>query len=104
MENHKYTIHVQGEFYKIDDQCHISRACMNWKASGQWKALALIRYNNNGTIKENIPFAEWPKHKAHFDETRIFGNGKAQWHLMDLDHGTRRIWGAAITNLYFINP
>lgn len=38
-----------------------------------------------------------------FDETRIFGNGKKQWHLMDLDHGTRRIWGAPITNLYFFN-
>ena len=97
-----YQLTAGNETYRINKEGFISRKCVDYKYSGQWKALALVRHHNNGSIKEAINFKDWLQLKPHFDDVRIYGNGKPQWYLQDLDHGTLRQWGNPVLRLDII--
>src|ERR1700676_128102 len=88
-----YEIHGRNECYRVNDKGEISRSCLGWKFSGQWKALALVRRCNFGTL-ETIPFAAWRNRLADIQWT--FKNGKPRYTIRDLDHGTVREWGEMV--------
>jgi hypothetical protein len=56
--------------------------------SGQWKMLGLSHVKRN----EFIPFQKLTKEMVNNIRT-TWKNGKPQWTVRDLDHGTVREWG-----------
>lgn len=94
-----YEIRTARETYRVNDKGELSRRCLDWKFSGGWKALALVRNCNFGTV-ETIPFAAWPSRLSSLQWT--FKNGKPRYTLRDLDHGTVRVWGEYVQRVYTI--
>lgn len=76
------------EIYPVNEEGMISRACLNNQFSGQWRLLAMVRFNNFGHIVERVPFPQCADIKNWY-----YKNGRMKWYPVDLDHGTRRIWG-----------
>ena len=78
-----------GEYMPVTSEGYITRECLDYKASEQWKLLGAVRHNNFGYQVDYVPFPacgairEW-QHK----------NGKQKWHIVDYDHGCRRMWGS----------
>jgi hypothetical protein len=92
-----YVIQTARETYRVSDAGLISRFCLDWKYSGEWKALALVRRNNFGVL-ETIPFAEWPQRLSELQWS--FKNSKPRYTLRDMDHGTVREWGEMVLRVY----
>lgn len=82
------TIQSGSNYYKVDDQGQI--IVPGLPASGSWKILGAVEMDNFG---HNVRF---------FDLQTIlnapesipwkFKNGKQRVHILDLDHGTQRVW------------
>ena len=79
-------IYNGNSYYEFNSKGEIS--CPNCNPSKQWFFLGAVRYNNFGKMVERIDFKDiqslngkW-KHK----------NNKQKWHILDLDHGTNRVW------------
>jgi hypothetical protein len=85
-------------FYRLDTACGSYHVLQNgdivrldipgFKPSGQWKFLGLCHARRNlfvpfpGCFARPLPFPlNWK-------------NGRAQWRVVDLDHGTRREWAS----------
>jgi hypothetical protein len=92
-----FTVVTARERYLVDEHGNIGRPQINLAPSGNWKALALIRYHGFG-IAETIPFAKWPERIAELNWR--YKNGKPRYHMRDLDHGTTREWGEPILQVY----
>ena len=60
----------------------------NWAPSGSWLFLGAVRYNNFGHEVEHCSFEELKNLNGQWR----CSNGKQKWHLIDLDHGTKRVW------------
>jgi hypothetical protein len=88
-----FEIQTKSETYRVNAAGEISRDCLNWKYSGEWKALALVRRCNFGVI-ETIPFDAWRDRLPGVQW--LCKNGKPRYTLRDLDHGTRREWGSGV--------
>jgi hypothetical protein len=71
----------------------------NMSPSKDWQALALVRLNNFGYVIERIPFEQWDAWLAT-NPAFTYKNGKPRFHLVDLDHGTRRLWGCGLYSVY----
>jgi hypothetical protein len=94
----------QGETFAVDDSGCIGRYSRmagnrerNWlvNPSVQWRVVGAVRHNNFGAQVEYVPFPECMAIKGW-----RYANGKARWHLCDFDHGTHRVHGAAITDIW----
>lgn len=81
-------IYDKNEAYPLNDEGMITRACLNGAFSGQWRLIAMVRFNNFGNVVERVPF---PKCLKITDWQ--YKNGRYKWHPVDFDHGSRRIWG-----------
>ena len=92
-----FVIRTSQEDFSCDAQGRIGRPAMHMAPSGQWKALALVRRNNFGTL-ETIPFSQWAERLPTIQWT--FKNGKPRYTLRDLDHGTVREWGSMVQKVY----
>jgi hypothetical protein len=84
----QYHIHENGDIQRLD-QHPSDQPWLN--ASGQWKLLGVQHVKRN----EFIPLASLLT--ALPDELNgsslRYKNGKPQWTVRDLDHGTTRVWG-----------
>jgi hypothetical protein len=78
----------KNEVYTLNEEGMISRVCLNGVFSGQWKLLGMARFNNFGNMVERVSFPECLKIQDWY-----YKNGRLKWYPIDLDHGTRRIWG-----------
>jgi len=56
--------------------------------SSYWRLLGAVRYNNFGNIVDRVGFNELKSLNGDWQ----FNNGKQKWHVMDYDHGTKRMW------------
>jgi hypothetical protein len=100
-----FTLHTPRENYLINAQGEITRAACDWQYSGKWIVLAMVRHNNFGRTVEFIRFADWSDAIKRLDAMPegsgwYHNNGKSKWRLLDLDHGTKRLWGEPIARLY----
>lgn len=82
------TICHGNEYMTLHENGEISRPEIGMKASGKWLVTGAVRLNNFGRIVERFTLADilaggiqW-KHK----------NGQQRVYVMDLDHGTKRLW------------
>jgi len=80
-------IEQNGEYMPISETGLIRRGFADSQFSGEWKLLGAVRFNNFGNIVET----------RNFDGSLLqlawqYKNGKQRWHVMDLDHGTTRVW------------
>jgi hypothetical protein len=81
------TIQYGDEFLTLHTDGCISREGV--KPSGKWRVTGAWRLNNFGNRVEFVgvddilagKITDW-HHK----------NGKQKWHVMDIDHGTPRLW------------
>ena len=62
--------------------------CVN--PSSDWRLLGAVRYNNFGHIVERADFSELKNLNGDWQ----YKNGKQKWHVMDYDHGSKRMWGS----------
>lgn len=98
-------IKPNAEHYKIDAQGRIMR--QHWNDSGaflapskEWTMRGIVH------VKKSIfiPFSELTPERVKGLEL-LYKNGRPQWTVVDLDHGTRREWGNThfhgIKHLYF---
>ena len=85
--NGELTIESGGTYYKVNAAGEIYGA--NVAPSGQWRLVGAVRYNNFGRQVERRTLADIQAGKIK-DWTHA--NGAQRWHIMDLDHGTTRVW------------
>jgi hypothetical protein len=83
-----YFVHTDREHYRVSLNGFITRHCLGWQCSPQWRLRGLVRYNNFGYRVEFVPFPQCMK----ITDMR-YKNGKAKWRVADYDHGTNREWG-----------
>lgn len=82
-----------GDHYKVDKDFNIIRTDIKgFKASSQWKFLgiALVTSNRFAVKADNIK--SWLKKK----QPLLYKNGHPRYTVIDLDHGTVRIWGNTV--------
>jgi hypothetical protein len=104
-----YTILTRGEVRLVNDAGEITRAACDWKYSGGWKAVALVRRNNFGNVVEVVPFHRWQEVIPRLDAMPTgsgwyHNNGREKWTCRDLDHGTVCEWGSMLDRVYIGNP
>ena len=77
-----------GNHYKVDANACIIRCDIKMAPSGNWtfEGLAHVKFN------EFIPFKLLTKTLVRNLNT-CWKNGKPRYTVIDIDHGTRRIWG-----------
>lgn len=82
------TIRYGAEYLKLHDDGRIERPG-RFGPSDTWKILGAVRLNNFGheverfTLRDVLTTTIRWKHK----------NGTQRVHILDLDHGTQRMWG-----------
>ncbi len=82
------SIEYGGETMYMDvDTGNISRG--NMEASGEWRVVGAVMYNNFGHIVARAYLADIV---AGNIKDWHYKNGKQKWHVMDYDHGTHRVW------------
>lgn len=92
MSEHILTIESRGEYFRVNEKGEITRAACGWQYSGKWRLIGASVLNNFGYQTRFYTFEEIAR-----DPSAIrwhHANGKPRVHLVDLDHGTRRQWGA----------
>lgn len=79
-------IYSNGEYMPVSETGLIARQGST-EFSEEWRLVGAVRLNNFGVTVEFVPFSgrllqlPWQ-----------YKNGKQQWHIMDFDHGTKRVW------------
>jgi hypothetical protein len=75
-----------GEYMPVSETGLIARQeCTDF--SSEWQLLGAVRFNNFGHEVERVEFSgkllqlQW-----------LNKNGSQRWHILDLDHGTMRVW------------
>ena len=63
--------------------------------SGEWRMMGLQHVKRS----EYIPLTKLAERLPTL--TLLYKNGKPQYTVVDLDHGTRRSWGDGVSSLYF---
>ena len=77
------------EVYKINEQGHITKGDSPW--SGQWLFAGIRHSHSTNTF---ISFTELVRLLEQKKLPQlVYANGKGQWLIEDVDHGTRRQWG-----------
>jgi len=83
-------INKNREVYEVEDAGEIGRPKINLKPSGQWRAVALVRFSNFGQVVQRVPFEDWEEFVKQ-DVLWRYKNGKPRYFLEDWDHGTVRL-------------
>ena len=87
-----FTIYYGGEYMLADETGRISRPEIGLGFSDTWRITGAERLNNFGRVVESV---NWEILKASVEDGSILwwhANGKQQWFVRDLDHGTNRVW------------
>ena len=85
MEIYFRTLH---DAYRVNELGQIKRLDQpDFRPSDGWKMLGIQHVKRNAFI----PFAELIA--GRIPEPLLYKNGKPQWTVRDLDHGTTRVWG-----------
>ena len=89
-----------GNHYKVDKNACIIRCDMEMLPSGQWifEGLEHVKF----TVKPGafIPFKALTKDFVR-DFNTCWKNGKPCYTVIDIDHGTRRIWGDGVSRIWY---
>lgn len=81
-----------GRIYPVNNKLEISPR-QGVEASGNWKLIGVIRFNNFGNVVEQRPFIDIDSAIVTINDLDWhYKNGKQRWYIMDLDHDTKRIW------------
>lgn len=86
----EYGIEYGNEYMKANEKGLISRKCLDWHYSKQWKIIGAVRYSNFGYIVES-----WTWEQIKENPSKIqwkYKNGKQRVHIKDFDHGAIRVW------------
>ena len=91
-----------GDCYKVNEKGEIIRLDQkDFKPSGQWIFRGLRHVKRTS---EFIPFSSITPQLLQ-EITLLYKNGKPQYTVEDLDHGTRRTWGNTayhgVKSIYF---
>lgn len=88
-----------GDRYKVNEKGEIFYSKIN--PSGQWIFRGLRHVKRTS---EFIPFSSITSQLLQ-EITLLYKNGKPQYTVEDLDHGTRRVWGNTayhgVKSIYF---
>ena len=93
-------VHTQsGKNFRVHPDGNIQRLDMDHNPSGEWKMQGIIgvRYT---LLHHMIKFGT-PELLVDDGKPRVwtYANGKPRYRLVDLDHGTTRVWGDGITEI-----
>jgi hypothetical protein len=92
------TIQYGNEYMEMDESTgNISRPHIGMKASGQWRIIGAVLYNNFGHIVARASLADILVGNI---KNWQYKNGKQKWHVIDYDHGTNRIWTCPNHSIY----
>lgn len=83
----QYHIHENGDIQRLD----LYPSDKPFVASGQWKCIGIQHVKKNDFIPLASLLASLPD-ELNGSSLR-YKNGKPQWTIRDLDHGTVRVWG-----------
>lgn len=89
--NDHYIINEKGEITQLKNDIPYSQH----KFSGSWLALGIrqvLPFNRLGGLISIEKACEIQEFK--------FKNGRGKYYMVDLDHGTQRIWGSRITGMW----
>lgn len=83
-----------GKTYKVNSDQQIIRTDINHRPSGQWffvgilpqRAWTLSKTITYHALKSSVP-------------PLLYKNGRPRYSIVDIDHGTTRMWSEGITNL-----
>jgi len=64
--------------------------------SETWICLGAMLINNFGYEVGRLSVKELACKLSYEKDSLYFKNGKAKFRIMDLDHGTRRVWGRTV--------
>lgn len=81
------TIEYGGECWKLHADGRIERPGLV-APSGSWRVLGAVRFNNFGAVAERFTLQEVLTVPIRWHHK----NGKQRVHVVDWDHGTRRVW------------
>ena len=91
---HQYHVLDTGDIVRLDIE--------GFQPSGQWKMQGIRHCKRTrdvltlGTIRRAFgPSEVWPTKRPEL----LYKNGKPQWRMIDLDHGTTREWSDGITEI-----
>lgn len=88
---------TQSERRLVNDAGEITRAACDWKFSGGWKMLGLVRPHGWGQA-EYILFRDVSARLKNGLQLR-YKNGKPRFTVRDSDHGTTREWGDMVLEI-----
>ena len=81
------TIHSADTIYHVNSLGEVTSP--QWETpSQQWVICGAVRYNNFGYQIDNIPFEALHTLNGHWK----YRNNMQCWHIIDVDHGTHRVW------------
>jgi hypothetical protein len=78
-----------NEYREMDESGNISRPEIGMKASGEWRIVGAVLFNNFGNVVAHACLADI---LAGNIKDWQYKNGKQKWHVRDYDHGSYRIW------------
>jgi hypothetical protein len=81
--------------YQLNDANQI--APLGAKFSGSWLLVGGVRYSNFGHITEHYTSEQLKKGNLQF----FYKNGKPRIFIVDIDHGTTRVWGKGAKICYW---
>ena len=84
------TIYYGHERMTLHQNGTISRPEIGMRASGQWRVTGAVEYNNFGYVVRRYSLAQILENPSAIPWS--FKNGKQRTHVMDFDHGTKRMW------------
>lgn len=84
-----WTYYHGNEYMAVDAGGLVSRPEIGMPASCQWKVTGAVRFNNFGHVVERATLSQILSGKLKGQWQ--YRNGKQQWHVADLDHGTHRV-------------
>lgn len=71
--------------------------------SKSWQCLGFQIVNNFGHTTKVMSCLEFYNALKHNKASLFYKNGKARFRVLDLDHGTRRVWGNRNFKHYHVN-
>ena len=90
----------QGNQYHIEDTGDIRRLDIpDFQPSDQWKMQGLVHVRHKRRVITLCQLRRAYNHSDVWPEPipeLLYKNGKPQWRVIDLDHGTTRVWGDGV--------
>ena len=85
------TIELMGERMDLHDTGEITRPAIGmFIPSGKWKVIGAVELNNFGKVVKRYSLRQITSNPHRIPWK--WNNGKQRVFVMDLDHGTKRMW------------